>query len=256
MTIAELIAVVQARMPADANTVDTVKCGDADQLLKGVVVTFMATRTVLSDAVRLGANLVITHEPTFYQHLDDTEWLVGDPVYESKRRFLEEHGLVVWRLHDGIHRHRPDGIVEGVIHELGWEAAPNNIFSLPSTPLAELVALLKARLAIRTVRVVGNMGMKCARVALLVGAAGGRRQILALGRDGADVVVCGESAEWETCEYVRDSAAAGVDKALVILGHANSEEAGVGWLADWIRPALPAGVSLTHLVAGDPFRFV
>ena len=32
--------------------------------------------------------LIIPHEPTFYTHLDDTEWLHGDAVYQAKRRIF------------------------------------------------------------------------------------------------------------------------------------------------------------------------
>lgn len=45
------------------------------------------------------------------------------------------------------------------------------------------------------------------------------------------------------------------EKGLIILGHANSEEAGMKWCADWLRSRFP-GVSITHLPAGDPFRLV
>ena len=68
-------------------------------------------------------------------------------------------------------------------------------------------------------------------------------------------MIAGESPEWETCEYVRDSAAAGAKKALIVLGHANSEEGGMKWMSEWIAGLLPE-VPVTHIPAGDPFRFV
>jgi putative NIF3 family GTP cyclohydrolase 1 type 2 len=104
------------------------------------------------------------------------------------------------------------------------------------------------------VRVVGKPDMICQRVGLLVGAIGGIPQIQVLGREGVDVLVCGESNEWDTCEYVRDAAFAGQEKALIILGHANSEELGMRWLVDWLQPRLP-GIKITHIPTGDPFRF-
>lgn len=69
----------------------------------------------------------------------------------------------------------------------------------------------------------------------------------------ADVVICGESAEWETCEYVRDSCQSGVPKGLIVLGHANSEEAGMLYCADWLRGVLPPAIPIHFLPAGDPF---
>jgi hypothetical protein len=53
---------------------------------------------------------------------------------------------------------------------------------------------------------------------------------------------------------VRDAIDQGQKKALIILGHANSEEPGMKWLVNWLQPRLP-DVRVTHLPAGDPFRF-
>src|SRR5690349_17539565 len=81
-------------------TVDTFKTGDASQQLTGIVTTFLATAKVISRAAELGANLIITHEPTFYSHLDETDWLQNDPVYAAKRSLLDQNGIAVWRFHD------------------------------------------------------------------------------------------------------------------------------------------------------------
>ena len=91
-----------------ADTVDVVKAGDLTQACTGVVTTFLGTLEVLRQAKTLGANLVISHEPVFYSHLDKTDWLAGDRVYEAKRRFIEESRLVVWRAHDTWHTLKPD----------------------------------------------------------------------------------------------------------------------------------------------------
>jgi len=58
-----------AALPPD--TVDTVKAGDAHTPVTGIATTFLDTMDVLREANRQGANLVVTHEPTFYNHLDD-----------------------------------------------------------------------------------------------------------------------------------------------------------------------------------------
>jgi hypothetical protein len=62
----------------------------------------------------LGANLVITHEPTFYNHLDETDWLTNDPVFQQKRTYIEQHNLVIWRFHDNLHQHQPDPTMAGI----------------------------------------------------------------------------------------------------------------------------------------------
>ena len=67
-----------------------------------------------------GDNLIITHEPTFYSHLDKTDSFEKehDAVWADKERFIKEHHLVVWRFHDHWHLRRPDGIMTGVVRAL------------------------------------------------------------------------------------------------------------------------------------------
>lgn len=252
----DTIVAAMSQTPLD-ETVDTVKVGDPAQPVTGIVTTFLATTPVICEAARLGANLIITHEPTFSSHTDDVAWLAGDPGYAAKCRLLDAHGFVVWRLHDRIHfAHRPDGIIAGVLAALGWEAyadaEPSYAATIPPMPLGELVAHLKDRLGVASARVVGPPDLVCRRVGLLVGAAPGAWHMRAFREQQLDVVVCGESREWETCEYVRDANASGRPAALVSVGHAASEEPGMRWVADWLRARVPE-VPITHVPAGDPF---
>jgi len=102
ITIQQVIDAILATVPGAPvdGTVDTVKSGDSAQEVSGIVTTFMATHAVIDRAVELGANMIITHEPTYFNHLDETEWLAGDRAYESKREVLDAHHIVVWRFHD------------------------------------------------------------------------------------------------------------------------------------------------------------
>src|SRR5918999_2075838 len=92
-----------------ADTVDTFKAGDPVAAVTGVVTTAMATMSVLSQAVKGGANLVITCEPTFYGRADSpipppargaTSPAAPDAVFSAKKDFIEKHNLVVWRFSD------------------------------------------------------------------------------------------------------------------------------------------------------------
>ncbi|HOT90107.1 MAG TPA: Nif3-like dinuclear metal center hexameric protein [Anaerolineae bacterium] len=260
-TIQSVIDAILREIPGAplADTVDTFKSGDPTQPVTGIVTTFLASYAVIQRAVELGANLIITHEPTFYNHLDETGWLANDPIYRAKRALLDEHGIVVWRFHDHWHMHQPDGIMIGVARALGWEAclpdASIPLFTLPETTVDALAAELKAKLGITAVRLVGNPAMSCRRVGVMVGAAGGTWQIGFMSGQEMDVLVTGEIHEWETCEYVRDAIAQGRRLALIVIGHANSEEPGMAYLVEWLRARVP-DVPITHVPVGDPFRFV
>lgn len=238
-----------------SKTVDVVVAGDPAQEVTGVVTTFLATCEVLQQAVDAGANFIITHESPYYIHQALPAWLKDDPVYRAKWQFIEDHHLVIWRFHDYWHRHEPDGIVTGVARALGWMdyAVPDapNVFHLPTLPLSELVAQVSERLGSRRTKVVGRTGMPCSKVALLVGFPGSEWQIKTL-RDDIDVLVTGEMHEWETCEYVRDAIYQEQSKALIVTGHEVSEEAGMAYLVEWLRPRFPR-VPITHIPSGDPF---
>lgn len=258
-TIRDIVRMIgEAAPPPDkSRTVDSFKCGNPDLPITSIAVTFMATREVLDRAVECGANLLITHEPTFYNHLDESGWISNDPVFLSKKHFLKERGLVLWRFHDGIHRLRPDGILQGMVRRLGWQMPEDperpNLCQIPALSLRDLARHCRKALGIGPVRVAGDPDLPCSRVGLLPGACGGRRQMDLLCTQGANVVICGESPEWETCEYVRDATQSGFGKGLIVLGHANSEEAGVEYCAEWLRTLLPSSIQVRYIPAGDPF---
>ncbi|GAC1363786.1 MAG: hypothetical protein NVSMB42_23490 [Herpetosiphon sp.] len=241
------------------NTVDTCKAGDPTRPLTGIVTTFLATSAVVARAAELGANLIITHEPTFYTHSDETAWLREDAVYRAKRDLIDAHGMVIWRFHDYWHRTMPDGILAGWLGNLGWEVdAPIQypyVAMIAPVSLRTLALQLKQRLGAAAVRLTGPDEMICQRVGLALGAVGGEAQIATLRRDDVDAIICGEINEWETCEYVRDALFSGRPKGLIVVGHANSEEQGMAYLATWLRPHLP-NVTITHVPAGDPLRVI
>ena len=259
-TIQDVINLIMEEIPGAPwePTVDTVKSGDVTQPVRAVLTTFLATQRTIDYAARHGVNLIITHEPTYYNHLDETSWLENNPVYQKKRRTLEDNGIVVWRFHDYWHAHDPDGIATGVLKRLGWEAYAQpdqpQICQIPPVPLGELSRFMKDRFGAEQIRVMGSAGMPCSRIGLLVGAVGGQLQIEMLSE--VDVLVVGEVREWETTEYVRDANWQG-DKqvGLIVIGHALSEEPGMEWLAEWLKPRLP-GIIVVHQESGDPFYFV
>ena len=190
-------------IPWQQETVDTFKAGDPDTRVTGIAVTMMATFDVLQRAAAAGNNFVITHEPTFYNHLDHAEGIPqkeGDPVLAQKLAFIKEHKLVVWRFHDHWHARSPDGIEAGMVHALGWAAFQDKenpyLFAIPETTLETLAAELKSRLQLRTMRVVGDPTMKVSRVALSPGAAGMEREIRALEIPEVQLLITGASREW------------------------------------------------------------
>ena len=241
------------------DTVDTLKAGDPSTPVKGIATTFLDTMDVLREAVRRGDNLIISHEPTFYNHRDDTTAFINDPVYKEKHAYIEQHHLVVYRLHDEIHADRAgDHILAGTYKALGWENYPHPsgpfgqyFVTIPQTTLGQLASALELKLHIRTLRVEGDPNLALSHVALLPGSSGLSRQVLALNQPQVELLIAGEASEWETVEYVRDAVAQGRPKALILLGHEVSEEPGMEQCAQELRTLFP-GMQVDHILAGQP----
>lgn len=152
----------------------------------------MATVDVIKEAAAQGINLIITHEPTWFNGPDKTEWVQDDPVYLEKKKLLEEYHMAVWRYHDHMHMGHEDQIYTGFEEEFGWEQyrVPvtdtkkyhetypgaeqfwtqfGGIYQIPEITLRGLAEFFKERAHMDVVQIVGNPDMPVKRVSVLVG---------------------------------------------------------------------------------------
>lgn len=222
-----------AGVPWRAETVDNIVAGDPDTPVKGIATTMMATLDVIQRSAAAGRNLLITHEPTFYLHQDKTDVVAEDPTYLFKADFIRRYNIVCFHFHDHWHAHHPDGM-------------------FPGTPLARLAKEIESRLKVRNMRVVGNPGLKVNRVAASWGYVSNVPGIPLLGQLDVDVLVVGETREWELVEYAQDAVAAGNKKALILLGHVVSEQAGMKYCAEWLKTFI-SEVPIEFIPAAEPF---
>jgi putative NIF3 family GTP cyclohydrolase 1 type 2 len=259
MTARQLVAEIQKNVGVEwqKETVDTFKAGNPDTAVTGVAVTMMATMDVLQRASAQGLNFIITHEPTFYAHEDVPEGIAeSDPVWSEKRAFIEKHGLVVWRFHDHWHMRKPDGIETGMVRALGWQKfqSPENeyLFAIPETTVKQLAEEIAKKLESPVVRVVGEREMKVTKVGFSPGAAGSQREIQALEQDDVQVLMVGETREWETVEYAADAVSQGRKKALIVIGHVPSEQAGMEECTRWLK-GFVKGLPVEFVPTKQPF---
>jgi putative NIF3 family GTP cyclohydrolase 1 type 2 len=258
LTARQVVAEIQKHVgvPWEQKTVDTFKAGDPDTPVKGIAVTMMATMDVLERAAAQNLNFVITHEPTFYAHLDKPDGLPeDDPVWAEKRAFIQKHGMVVFRFHDHWHMHAPDGIETGMVHALGWEKFQTDnpfLFVMPETTVRQLAQQLADKLNSPVVRAIGNPDMKVTKVAMSPGAAGFATQSRRLERNDVQVLIVGEAAEWEAVEYVADAVTQNRPKAMIVLGHIPSEQAGMEEATRWMKTFV-TGVPIEFVPSKQPF---
>jgi putative NIF3 family GTP cyclohydrolase 1 type 2 len=260
-TVKQVIDLFMKQVPGAPfpNTVDTLKSGSPDTVVTGIVTAMFATIDVIRKTIDLGANFIIVHEPTFYNHTDATDWLKDDDVYQYKIDLLDRHNIAVWRNHDTIHELKADGVTKGVLEQLGWQQYADkdlpNILTFPSTPIKDIITSAKQKLHIDKVRFIGDASQICTKVLFIPGAAGGTRQIQGISKIKPDVLICGEISEWETAEYVRDARAKGDKIALIILGHIASEEPGSAFMLQWLNENTPS-IKATHVYCENSLSFI
>ncbi|MCM3878669.1 MAG: Nif3-like dinuclear metal center hexameric protein [Vicinamibacterales bacterium] len=236
------------------DSVDAVKAGDPSTVAKGIVTTSMATMAVLQQAVKAGANVVITAQPTFYGKAD-LPASPTDPVVASKSAFIARNNLVVFRLSDHWRGRQPDPLAQGLAAALGWTKYRSNgdpqRFEIPTISLEALVSHVKGGLRSRGgVRVVGDPGISVRRVGLLAGTTSIQAALKML--PDVDAIVAGEVREWESVEYVRDKVFSGEKKGLILVGRVVSEEPGMDVCASWLKTFV-SEVPIRHISAGDPY---
>ena len=245
-------------------TVDTFKAGDPASSVTGIVTSSMATIDVLRKAVKAGANLVITCEPTFYAKADTATpparrgggpGTATDPVFSAKEDFIRKNNLVVWRFSDHWRLRKPDPLVQGLAGALGWSrfaaAEDPARVSIPGTTLDALASDVKKKLNARGgIRVVGDPRLKVQKIGLLPGTTPIQASLGIL--PSVDLVIAGEVREWESVEYARDKVTAGEKKGLILLGRVLSEEFGMNVCARWLGTIVPE-LTTTWIPAGDPY---
>lgn len=270
----ELIIKETQATEVDPNkTLDQVVSGNPEKTLTGIVTTFMATVDVINEAIKKGTNLIITHEPTWFNGHDDHSWLGNDKVYQQKKELIETSGIVIWRFHDYMHLAKKDLIYQGFEYELGWEkfhleGKPDSknplekagiCYQVPATTLQDLLENLKDTLNMDVIRYIGSPNSRIERAGLLLGGSslglGDERNPMKLMKDQMlDTVICGDITEWTLAAYVRDAVMLGMNKSMIIIGHEKSEESGMNHLVPWIKSFI-GNVDVTFVEAGEPFQY-
>jgi putative NIF3 family GTP cyclohydrolase 1 type 2 len=280
LTAKDLLDRITAQIGVDwkAETVDGLKVGDPSTVVAGIVTTAMASLGVLQQAVKAGANVVITSQPTFYAKADTRTPPVprapgggppgaaaapappppagpADAVYTAKNAYIDQHKLVIIRLHDHWKLRQPDPQVIGLAQAMGWTthqvAGDAKRYEVPAVTVAALAAALHKNLGVGGgLRIVGDPKTSLRRIGLLPGSTPIQASLALLPQ--VDAIVAGEVREWESVEYARDQVAAGGKKALILIGRISSEDPGMRACADWLKTVAP-GVPVRHIGVGDPY---
>ncbi len=236
--------------------VDGLKYGDPDRDVSRVAVCMTATPDVIRDAAEWGAELIITHEPTFGSHLDDERETIAA---KAKMKMMDEANIAIYRWHDSTHFRAGDKIGEGFIARLGWEGDFNGdmdfTLNTPKTPV-QIVAEIKEKIGLAHPRIIGKRDGLVTRINLSLGARGSD-PYTALRTDDHEVAIAGEICEWYDGEPIRDLAQLGFQKTLIVLGHIGSEREGMEDLATFINENYAEkGIEAKYFDCGELYTYV
>lgn len=235
--------------------VDGLKAGDPEKEVKKVGVCLTATPDVIRAAGQWGADLLITHEPTFASHIDDER---ETPLGKRKAQLIEENNLTIYRWHDSTHFRGNDKINEGFLARLGWQGEfdgqTNFVLSEAKTPL-QIAAEISEKLNLKHPRIVGRRDGEVTKIGLYLGARGSDPYVK-FRDDDLHVAIAGEVCEWYDGEPVRDLAQMGEQKTLLILGHAGSERDGMEDLAAYVNETYAdKGISAKYFECGELYTY-
>ena len=248
-------------------TVDGIIVGDPNTDVRKVLVTWISSFDAVRAAVERGFQMLITHEPTFWEHANEvqsaTKWPPGSIIHEvgtRKKRFIEENGLVILRLHDIWDRLPEFGIPWAWAKFLGFGPKPVAIGEhgcqhrydtepIALDDLARRIAKKTATISEPYVQVVGDGARKVSKIGLGTGCICHIHVYREMGCDVAVIVDDGT-------HYWRDIQLAADDGYPIIrVNHGTAEEPGMVSLTQYVNDNFP-GVAAEHLPHGCSFRLV
>ena len=246
---------------ADATVEDTVDCfkiGDPEKEIKKVATCFIATPEVIKAPHAWGADLLITHEPTFYDHRDHMNNIPDEPIMQKKKALLESTGMAMYRYHDHTHNRTPDGIIEGMLKALPWSDYEWDghfavVLKEPKTA-NEVACDLEKYWNIGHVRRTGDLNTPMTKLCMMIGSYGDENQYKEMRAKGHEMAIVGETCEWRFGEYVRDASQFGEHIALLTCGHQGSEAAGMKWHAELIKNQFPE-LETKYFECGEVWSF-
>lgn len=220
-----------------SDTTDGFKAGDPEAEVTGVAVGWCSLMSSLERAHQLGCNLFVTHEPTFYCHMDDEQQWRDTEAAGRKMDFLRETGMVVYRCHDVWDRVPEVGITDSWGQFLGLGAPVKkqgyyNLYQLEPQPVGELarrIATAVAGLGQPAVQVIGPVDKTVSRLVIGTGAATNVPTMFAM---GADVILASDDGlkYWQHGTWAIDHGL-----PLIVVHHATSEIPGMKSLAEYLR---------------------
>ena len=257
----------------------------ANDACKGVVTTMHPTIEVIKETIKLGYNLIVVHEPTFYNSWDSADLYAADEIVVAKKKLLDGNRIVIWRDHDHLHQNqndpytgaptRCDHTFWGAAMSLGWAGHKTNydsypgginpykVYELPEMKIGDMAKYIVEKMNLKGGRIIGNPEATASKTVL-------GTHILA-GEDtedeycvtnffldpGIDVIVPNEIQDNLALSYCLDAKQMGKNKAVLNYAHYNMEEFGMQYMAICFSEKIWGGdMPVAYVQSGDMYNYV
>jgi len=244
-------------------TVDRVIIGNPDKAVRRVLVTWMPSLEAVEKAVAGGYDLLMCHEPVFYDHWDYKErpgQIASTEIGARKKALIERAGLVIERNHDVWDRMPEVGIPYAWADFLGFGRAPVRMgganymhrYDIEPVTMGELARRVAARTATigePFVQVVGDDDLVVNKIGIGTGCATDPAVFRSMGCD-LSIVTDDGTSYWREIQRAADEG-----HPVIRVHHGTSEEPGMVTLRRYVNERLP-GVRADHLPHRPVFRTV
>ena len=240
-----------------ATTVDRVITGDAEADVDRCAVSWMPTCRILQRMVERDLRLLICHEPTFWNHLDDQP--ANDVEIQEKLQFIRKHQLIIIRNHDCWDLWPDVGITWAWAKFLGFKGKPvatsmnshqrYDVNPMPLDLFAKQMAARCGGLGEPLVQVTGDASQMVSRIGIGTGCGCDIAVFQQLGCDCS--IVCDDgSCYWGGIQRAEDC-----KHPVIRVNHGTSEDPGMVTLTDYINTHID-GLRAEYLPHGSTFRLV
>jgi len=228
-------------------TVDRVIAGDGAKPIRKVLVAWMPSLAVVEHAIKGGYELLLTHEPTYYDHFDyrtNPEALQKIPIAVHKKKLIDEAGLVIIRNHDGWDLFPEVGITYSWARFLGFEDPPVQIssnrymhrYDIAPVSLDEFAQRIAARCAKGgepAIQVYGRGDLIISKVGIGTGCATNPATFQSMGCD-VSIVSDDGTSYWNQLQRAADEG-----HPFIRVHHGTSEVSGIESLARYVHKHFP-----------------
>ena len=234
------VAPLRYALPGDRNGLEF---GSAENEVDNIVVCWSPTLDVIKKAVKLNANLIVAHEWLIYEYLGN-KWITKElPKNEKKTNMerislLTKHGIAVLKYHSNWDM-APGGVADSFGKYLGFKnlvysAGLARVYREAPMKLSELAELVRDRLEIPCLRVIGDLNREFSYIGT---APGGLGQIFTYTDEFAntktEVVIFGETLAYSEI-YTSESG-----YLCIITSHEASEMPGMKKLTSLLQTRFP-----------------